>query len=104
MTTAQLRFTAAGRREQILSVATRSFARQGFQGTTTKQIAEHAGVTEALIFRHFPSKESLYWAVIRGKITGASPRDRMRHRLNAGRTDAEILARLAGDALGRRPA
>jgi len=102
MTTAQLRFTAAGRREQILSVATRLFARQGFQGTTTKQIAEHAGVTEALIFRHFPSKESLYWAVIQGKITGASPRDRMRERLNAGGTDAETLAGLAAEILERR--
>ncbi|HYL12111.1 MAG TPA: TetR/AcrR family transcriptional regulator [Terriglobales bacterium] len=102
MATAQLRFTAAGRREQILTVATRLFARQGFQGTTTKQIAEHAGVTEALIFRHFPSKESLYWAVIQAKIRGASPRDRMRERLNAGGTDAEVLAGLAAEILERR--
>jgi AcrR family transcriptional regulator len=102
MATAQLRFTAAGRREQILSVATRLFARQGFQGTTTKQIAEHAGVTEALIFRHFPSKESLYWAVIQAKIGEASPRDRMRVKLNAPGTDAEILAGLAAEILQRR--
>ena len=102
MATAQLRFTAAGRREQILSVAARLFARQGFQGTTTKQIAEHAGVTEALIFRHFPSKESLYWAVIQGKINEASPRDRLQERLNTAGTDAEILAALAAEILERR--
>jgi AcrR family transcriptional regulator len=101
MATAQLRFTAAGRREQILSVAAGLFAGQGFQGTTTKQIAEHAGVTEALIFRHFPSKESLYWAVIQGKIKGASPRDRMRERLNSAGTDSEILAGLAAEILER---
>lgn len=102
MATAQLRFTAAGRREQILAVATRLFARQGFQGTTTKQVAEHAGVTEALIFRHFASKESLYWAVIQAKIREASPRERMRERLNAAGTDAEVLAGLAAEILERR--
>jgi len=57
MATAQVRYKAADRKVQIIEVATRLFARQGFQGTTTKQIAEHAGVTEALIFRHFGTKE-----------------------------------------------
>src|SRR5437660_10132615 len=103
MTTAQLRFTAAGRREQILSVATRLFARQGFQGTTTKEIAAHAGVTEALIFRHFPSKDDLYWAVIEEKIKGASsPRERLRAKLAAGGNDTEVLTGVAADVLERR--
>jgi len=53
MATAQVRYSAADRREQILEAATQLFARQGFQGTTTKQISDHTGVNEALIFRHF---------------------------------------------------
>ncbi len=102
MATAQVRFSAADRREQILDVATRLFARQGFQGTTTRQISEHAGVTEALVFRHFSSKEDLYWAVIERKINAASPAKRMRERLNAGGTDLEVLSGIAAEILERR--
>jgi AcrR family transcriptional regulator len=97
------RFSAADRREQILEVAARLFARQGFQGTTTKGIAAHAGVTEALIFRHFPSKDHLYWAVIQSKIKGASsPRERLLAKLAASGDDAEVLAGVAADILERR--
>jgi AcrR family transcriptional regulator len=78
------------------------FARQGFSGTTTKEIAGKARVTEALIFRHFPSKEDLYWAVIEAKIQDNSPRTRMQVRLAAEGTDAEILRGLAIDILERR--
>jgi len=100
--TSQVRFSAADRRAQILDVATRLFARQGFQGTTTRQISEHTGVTEALIFRHFSSKEDLYWAVIERKINAASPAKRMRERLNAGGTDLEVLSGIAAEILERR--
>ena len=75
--TPQTRFSSADRREQILDVATGLFAQQGFRGTTTKLIAEKSGVTEALIFRHFPSKEELYWAVIERKIACAAPLERL---------------------------
>ncbi len=97
------RFSAADRREQIVEVASRLFARQGFQGTTTKEIATHAGVTEALIFRHFSSKEHLYWAVIQSKIKRAgSPQERLRAKLAAAGNDAEILSGVAADILERR--
>ncbi len=103
MATTQIRFSAADRREQILSVATRLFARQGFQGTTTKEIAQHAGVTEALIFRHFSSKEDLYWAVIEQKIRGAaSPRERLRDLLSVAGSDVDVLTGVAADILERR--
>jgi TetR/AcrR family transcriptional regulator len=97
------RFTAADRREQILEIAASLFARQGFQGTTTKHIAERAGVTEALIFRHFPTKDDLYWAVIQSKIKGASsPRERLEAKLQASGSDAEVLSGVAADILERR--
>jgi AcrR family transcriptional regulator len=102
MGTVTARLRAADRREQILTVATALFARQGFKGTTTKEIASRAGVTEALIFRHFPTKENLYWAVIENKIQDNSPRARMQARLAAKGTDAEILHGLAIDILERR--
>ena len=102
MATVPIRFTAAGRREQILRVATRLFARQGCQGTTTKEIARKAGVTEALIFRHFPSKDDLYWAVIQGKIKSAPPGDELRENLSATGADLDVFAGLAAQILDRR--
>ena len=102
MATPQTRFSSADRREQILDVATALFAQQGFQGTTTRQIAGGSGVTEALIFRHFPSKEELYWAVIERKINCISPLDRMRENLEGGGSDLEILSRVALEVLERR--
>jgi AcrR family transcriptional regulator len=42
----------------------RLFSERGFRGTTTKEIAQAAGVSEAIIFRHFATKEDLYSAII----------------------------------------
>lgn len=52
------------RREQILSAATRAFARSGFAATSLDDIAHQAGITKVLIYRHFESKASLYQAVL----------------------------------------
>ena len=38
------------------------FSRHGFKGTTTRALAEAAGVSEATIFKHFPTKDDLYAA------------------------------------------
>ncbi|TLD68449.1 TetR/AcrR family transcriptional regulator [Phragmitibacter flavus] len=51
------------RREGILRAALEVFAEKGFHGATTRALAEAAGVSEALLFRHFPSKEDLYGAL-----------------------------------------
>jgi AcrR family transcriptional regulator len=56
----QKRLKAKERRSQLLSIAKRLFSEYGFENTTTKAIATAAGVTEAIIFRHFASKEELY--------------------------------------------
>jgi AcrR family transcriptional regulator len=55
-------------RERILASARELFAAHGFKGTTTAAIARHAGVNEALIFRHFPGKKDLYTAILRAKL------------------------------------
>src|SRR6266550_462878 len=102
MSTPPTRYSSADRREQILEVATGLFAQQGFQGTTTKVIAEKSGVTEALIFRHFASKEELYWAVIERKINCAAPLERLVESLEAGGDDLEVLSRVALEVLERR--
>jgi AcrR family transcriptional regulator len=47
-------------RALLLSAATELFAERGFAGTTTKEIATRAGVSETLLFRHFSSKQTLF--------------------------------------------
>jgi TetR/AcrR family transcriptional regulator len=58
------RMPGEDRRKQLLRVAVESFARNGFSGTKTKDIAAAAGVSEAILFRHFASKEDLYHAIL----------------------------------------
>jgi AcrR family transcriptional regulator len=55
------------RREQILQTAFDLFSRKGFSGTTTKDIARGAGVSEATVFKHFSSKDELYGAILEAK-------------------------------------
>jgi AcrR family transcriptional regulator len=52
------------RRNAIVAAAMPLFARKGFSGTTTKEIARAADVSEALLFQHFPSKAALYQAIV----------------------------------------
>jgi TetR/AcrR family transcriptional regulator len=61
------RFTADERRLQLVQIAARLFAEKGFTGTTTREIAKAAGVTEAIIFRYFPRKDDLYAAILEWK-------------------------------------
>jgi TetR/AcrR family transcriptional regulator len=65
---AHARLSAGERREQLIQVAVDLFSRKGFNGTTTREIAAAAGVTEAIIFRHFETKEQLYKAIIDQKV------------------------------------
>jgi len=61
---ASLRMTSDLRRQLILGAAKRCFARNGFAGTTTKSVAAAAAISEALLFKHFPSKAALYAEIL----------------------------------------
>ncbi len=65
------RMAGGERRLQIVRVATSLFSERGFRGTTTKQIAQAANVSEAIIFRHFATKKELYAAILDDKACGA---------------------------------
>ena len=51
------------RRTAIIKAARSVFVEKGFYRTTTRELAAAAGVSEALLFKHFPSKEALYSAI-----------------------------------------
>src|SRR3954471_1356725 len=58
------RLSADERRAAIIHAVRRLFADKGFHGTTTRELAAAAGVSEALLFKHFPTKEALYSAML----------------------------------------
>jgi TetR/AcrR family transcriptional regulator len=58
------RLSSDDRRRQLLSHAIALFSRHGFSGTRTKDIAAACGVSEAILFRHFATKEDLYHAIL----------------------------------------
>jgi len=60
---------SSGRERQasIIAAAAFLFAQKGFNGTTTRKIAKTAGISEALLYRYFPTKRALYAAIIAAK-------------------------------------
>lgn len=77
------------------------FARKGYQGTTTREIAEQAGVNEALLFRHFPSKENLYWTLIEELCIARGKRHRVKQILESGDSDLAVFEAVARELLTR---
>jgi AcrR family transcriptional regulator len=61
--TGQDRLSAGERREAIVQAAGPLFASKGFDAVTTRDVAEAAGVSEALLYRHFDSKAAIYVAI-----------------------------------------
>lgn len=61
------RASAQDRQASLIGAAAALFAAKGFSGTTTKDIAKAAGVSEALLFKHFPTKHALYSAILAEK-------------------------------------
>src|SRR5580704_3217101 len=57
------KLTGKERRTAIVKAVREVFAEKGFDGTTTRELAAAAGVSEALLFKHFPNKEALYSAM-----------------------------------------
>ena len=57
------KMSSEDRRAAIVKAVRRVFAEKGFYGTTTRALAEAAGVSEALLFKHCPNKEALFSAM-----------------------------------------
>jgi AcrR family transcriptional regulator len=51
--------TEAETQTRILKAARKLFARRGFEGTTTRDLAQEAGVAEGTLFRHFENKKAI---------------------------------------------
>lgn len=80
--TSRARLPRIARRAQILDAATAAFARAGFAPTGLDDIAREAGISRAILYRHFDSKADLYRAVL----------DRARARLAAAARGPDFTA------------
>jgi len=60
-------------RETILDAAAAIMREQGIARATTKEIARAAGYSEALLYKHFADKQSIYLAVLKERAGGAAP-------------------------------
>jgi AcrR family transcriptional regulator len=58
-----LKLSSDERRAAIIRAVRHVFAEKGFDGATTRELADAAGVSEALLFKHFPHKEAIFSAM-----------------------------------------
>lgn len=95
--------TGEDRRLQILREAMRLFSQRGFRGTTTKEIAQAAGVSEAMVFRHFATKQELYSAILDHKACLHDELDPLQIVSDAiqQKDDRAVFERIALDALNK---
>lgn len=87
------------RKVKIAQAAGRLFARQGYHGTSTHEIARLAGIAENTLFRNFDSKENLFWASLRLNFAGWSPRSDVLEVLDANADPAVVLPRFVAQVV-----
>ena len=86
-------------RERILDAATQLFARQGYRGTSTREIARLADVAENTLFRYFEQKEELFWATLRARLGEFDLRKRLRESLAEEKEPGIVLPQLLDQLL-----
>jgi AcrR family transcriptional regulator len=96
-----MRLAAEDRRKQLIEAAMKLFSERGFEGASTREIAEEAGINEALIFRHFSSKEELFWAVIADKLEAIGRWRQFKDQLTSTDEPRQVLIRAAKNLLER---
>ncbi|MBI3679708.1 MAG: TetR/AcrR family transcriptional regulator [Acidobacteria bacterium] len=83
------RLSGDQRRAAIVQAALRLFAQNGFRGTTTKQLALAVGVSEPVLYKHFPSKRDLYSAIIEQLAMAGPEGDQVRVQFQQAAQQAE---------------
>jgi AcrR family transcriptional regulator len=92
----ETRLSAERRREQILTAAIELFSERGFRGVTTRELATRLGVTEPVLYQHFPSKQDLYRAILQRIMERESdPAEQQILQLQAVCSDRDYFTRLA---------
>src|SRR4030095_9172340 len=95
------RMSREDRRHQLIRVAVKFFSEFGFRCSSTKSIAKAAGVTEAIIYRHFSTKEELYSAILDYKLQQSGTQEWIDelHQLAEANKDEELFRSVARKVL-----
>src|SRR6478752_2849002 len=97
-----LRADAARNREKVLQAARQAFAESGY-GVPLDEIASRAGVGPGTVYRHFPSKEALFEAVVTARIADLVSDARARaDAADPGEAFFGFLTRIAREAAAKR--
>lgn len=88
------------RRRVIIEAALTLFSQKGFRGTTTKEIAQAAGCSEATLFKHFGTKDELYSAILETKVRIEEVLTQAMH-MAARKDDAGVFRAVGLRALSR---
>lgn len=76
-TEVRVRMSGEERRAQLVAVAGELFAEYGYHGLSMEQLADAAGVSKPVLYQHFPSKRSLYLALVRDAVAEMEAHVRM---------------------------
>ena len=96
-----VRMKSEERRAAIVREAIRLFAETGFRGATTRKLAAALGVTEPVLYQHFPSKRDLYSAIIEAKADEVARHTAPLRELARGADDRAFFGAL-GELILRR--
>ena len=94
------------RKEKIVSAASKLFARQGYHGTSTREIARLAGVSENTLFRHFSCKEDLFWTALRSRAEALTQQLGVLKGIRTGDAPSVVLPKifeLLADTVNHKP-
>ncbi len=93
------------RRASIIRAAMKIFVDKGFDGATTRELAAAAGVSEALMFKHFPNKEAIYSAILTScfKDEGSRMAERLKGLKPSTSTLVFLIHDLVSHILGGEP-
>jgi len=91
---------------RIIEAAVHLFARNGFKGTSTRDIADLAQVNEATLFRHFPRKADLFWAAADSRLNGVKLNRELQQGLSSDadpQTVIPMIVAFLADSILRSP-
>lgn len=88
-------------RQNILDVALEVFAQRGHRGTTLREVAQRAGMTQPGLLHHFATKDELLLEVVRNREEATAP-DVARH-IGDGTLDLQGAIQALADVKEREP-
>lgn len=79
---------------KIIQAAAQLFARQGYHGTSTREIARLADISENTLFRHFEHKEDIFWSALQSNLSGLRLRKELVEGIQSGDAPEVVLPQI----------